>query len=152
VGCNFNEPMEELAMRLQVEGLRVAIISSDYKKEMKDFEVGFQNGEIDVLLINLAMGEGMNLHKDNTKWSGGARAVIFLDKWYNNARNDQFMKRAVRPGTNEPVFVYDLKVENSVDLYIQALCDAKSAQFDSITEDKTFRPAADWKNYLRKML
>ncbi len=154
IGSNFNEPMEELAFRLQVEGLRPEIISSNYKKEMKDYETGFQNGDIDVLLINLSMGEGLNLHKDKAKWGGGARAVITLDRWYNNARNRQFVARAVRPGENagEPVFVYNLYCENSVDFWIKELCDEKSAQFDALTESSDLRPTADWKKYLEGLL
>ena len=153
VGCNFNEPLEELALRLQVEGLRPEIISSKYAQQMDKFEVGFQNGEIDVLLINLAMGEGLNLHKDSDKWSGGARAVIFLDKWYNNARNDQFKKRAIRPGKNtgEPVFVYNLQVENSVDAYIEELCAIKAEQFGNLTEDSGLRPTEGFKAHLKRL-
>lgn len=153
VGCNFNEPLEELALRLQVEGLRPEIISSKYANQMDKFETGFQNGEIDVLLINLAMGEGLNLHKDSEKWQGGARAVIFLDKWYNDARNDQFKKRAIRPGKNtgEPVFVYNLQVENSVDAYIEELCQQKASQFGNLTEDSGLRPTEGFKAHLKKL-
>ena len=53
---------------------------------MGDYETDFQAGKIDVLLINMAMGEGMNLHKDAAKWPGGARAVIMLDRWWNHAK------------------------------------------------------------------
>ena len=154
VGCNFNEPLEELAFRCQVEGLRCAIISSKYADKMGDFEKEFQAGKIDVLLINLAMGEGMNLHKDKDKWEGGARAVIFLDKWYNDARNDQFKARAIRPGktAGEPVFVYDLVVENSVDAYIAELCRQKSEQFGNLTGDKGLRPSEGFKAHLKRIL
>jgi SNF2 family DNA or RNA helicase len=100
------------------------------------------------------MGEGMNLHKDSAKWPGGARAVIMLDFWWNDAKNRQCVARAVRPGetAGEPVFVYKLMVENSVDFFIQALCDEKSAQFDAITESSELRPKEDWQNYLKGLL
>lgn len=154
VFCSFNEPLEEMAFRLQVEGLSSAVISSKHRDEMGKYEIGFQNGEIDVLLINSAMGEGLNLHKDSAKWKGGARAVILLDKWWNSSRNRQCIARAVRPGENsgEPVFVYDLKCDGSVDFFIQALCDEKDQQFDSLTEASELRPSKDWSNYLRGLL
>ncbi len=154
VGCNFNEPLEELALRCQVEGLRPEIINSNYSKEMASYETGFQAKEIDVLLLNLAMAEGLNLHKDKAKWPGGARAVIFLDKWWNNARNDQFYKRAVRPGESagEPVFIYDLKCEDSVDFFVQDLCDQKASQFEALTESTELRPPEEWKKYLKGLL
>lgn len=154
VFSNFVEPMEELALRIQVEGLRPEIISSKYKDKMGDYETGFQNGDINVLLIQSGMGEGLNLHKDKAKWQGGARAVIFLDEWWNNARNDQCMKRAIRPGENagEPVFVYKLMVEHSVDFYIRQICEDKSSQFDVLTESSGLRPSADWKKYLQELL
>jgi SNF2 family DNA or RNA helicase len=154
VFSNFLEPMEELAFRLQVEGLRPEIISSKYAKDMASYEVDFQQGKIDVLMITLGMGEGLNLHKDSAKWPGGARAVIMLDQWWNDARNRQAIARAVRPGENagEPVFVYNLMCDGSVDFYIRALCDDKNAQLDSLTESSELRPSADWKNYLQGLL
>lgn len=154
VFCNFNEPMEELAMRLAVEGKSSAIISSAHMNKMDTYETDFQAGKIDVLLINSAMGEGMNLHKDKAKWAGGARAVITLDRWWNDARNRQMIARAVRPGENagEPVFVYNLYCEDSVDFFIKRLCDEKSAQFDALTESSELRPSDDWKNYLQDLL
>jgi SNF2 family DNA or RNA helicase len=158
VFCSFNEPLNELAFRLQVEGISSAVISSETTKQMSAFEIGFQNKNIDVLLINSAMGEGMNLHKDIAKWPGGARAVILLDRWWNPARNRQCIARAVRPETDqsvkerEPVMVYNLFCDGSVDYFIQALIDEKAAQFDSITEAKELRHPAEWKEMLRKLL
>ena len=158
VFCSFNEPMNELAMRLQVEGYSCAVISSETTKQMSAFEIGFQNKDIDVLLINSAMGEGMNLHKDIAKWPGGARAVIMLDRWWNPARNRQCIARAVRPETDqsvkerEPVMVYNLFCDQSIDYFIQALIDEKAAQFDSITEASELRHPKEWKEMLRKLL
>ena len=151
---NFNEPMEELAFRLQVEGLRSEIISSKYTDKMSEYEKDFQAGEIAVLMINTKMGEGLNLHKDSAKWAGGARAVITLDRWWNDAINRQCVARAVRPGENsgEPVFVYNLYCENSVDFFIKQLCDQKSSQFDALTEDSGLRPSSEWASYLKELL
>jgi SNF2 family DNA or RNA helicase len=158
VFCTFNEPLNELAFRLQVNGLRGEVISSETTKQMSAFEIGFQNKEIDVLLINSAMGEGMNLHKDIAKWEGGARAVIMLDRWWNPARNRQCIARAVRPETDqsvkerEPVMVYNLFCDGSIDYFIQALLDEKAAQFDSITESKELRHPTEWRDMLKKLL
>jgi len=152
VFCNFNEPLEELAFRLQVEGLRPEIISSKYKGEMGGYEKGFQSKAIDVLLLNSAMGEGLNLHKDPEKWEGGARAGVSLDRWYNNARNDQCLKRIVRPGSMEPVFFYHLYVEGSIDYWIKSLCDAKDMEFSTVMDSNEIRPASWWKDHLEGMI
>jgi SNF2 family DNA or RNA helicase len=148
VFCNFNEPLEELAFRLQVEGLRPEIINSTYKKEMANYETDFQQQKIDVLLLNSAMGEGLNLQKDADKWPGGARAGISLDRWWNNARNDQCIKRIHRPGSKEPIFFYRLFVEHSVDYWIEDLCEAKDREFNAIMDSNEIRPASYWKEYL----
>ena len=158
VFCTFNEPLNELAFRLQVEGLSSAVISSQTTKSMSAYEIGFQNKDIDVLLINSAMGEGMNLHKDIAKWPGGARAVIMLDRWWAPARNRQCIARAVRPETDqsvkerEPVMVYNLYCDQSVDYFMQALIDEKAAKFDAITEASELRHPEDWKQMLKKLL
>ena len=158
VFCTFNEPLNELAFRLQVEGISSAVISSQTTDKMSAYEIGFQNKEIDVLLINSAMGEGLNLHKDIAKWTGGARAVILLDRWWNPSRNRQCIARAVRPETDqsvkerEPVMVYNLFCDGSIDYFIQALIDEKAAQFDAITESKELRHPQEWRDMLKKLL
>jgi len=154
VFSNFKEPLEEGAKRIRDFGFRAEIISSDYADKMGDYERDFQDGKIAVLFINMAMGEGLNLHKDSEKWPGGARAVILLDKWYNPARNNQAIARAVRPGktAGEPVFIYDLKVKNSIDLWLQEMIDDKADKFDLFTENKVSRPAKELKALLRKLL
>lgn len=150
--CSFNEPLNELAFRLQVEGKSVAIISSATSEFMGSYEKDFQAGKLDVLLINSAMGEGLNLHKDPDKWEGGAGVGFTLDRWWNNARNDQCFKRIVRPGAPGPVFFYDLFVMNSVDDYIEMLCQEKDEQFNSLTEHSGARPREEVQELLRKLL
>lgn len=150
--CNFNEPLNELAFRLSVEGLRVAVISSATSKEMGDYETEFQQGRINVLLINIQMGEGLNLHKDPDKWPGGAGVGFTLDRWWNNAKNDQCFKRIVRPGAPGPIFFYDYYVQHSVDDYIKMLCDEKDAEFSSLTDHRELRPKDEWKNLLEGLL
>ena len=150
--CCFNEPLNELAFRLQVEGKSVAVISSQTSNQMGSFEVDFQAGKLDVLLINSAMGEGLNLHRDPEKWSGGAGYGFTLDRWYNNARNDQCFKRIVRPGAPGPIFFDDFYCDNSVDEYIRILCDEKDEMFNNVTENKAARTSGEWKDFLGGLL
>ena len=149
---SFNEPLKEMAMRLQIDGKSVAIINSETTNEMGKYEIGFQQGEIDVLLINSAMGEGLNLHRDPEKWPGGAGYGFTLDRWWNNARNDQCFKRAVRPGSTGPVFWDDFYTEGSVDEYIRLLCDEKDSQFNLVTDHSEARPREEVKAMLEKLL
>jgi SNF2 family DNA or RNA helicase len=151
VFSNFNEPMEELADRLRQWGFNAKIISSKYRQEMANYEEDFQQQRIDVLLLNSSMGEGLNLQKDPEKWPGGARVGIALDKWWNNARNDQCIKRIHRPGGKEAVFFYNLYVEHSIDMWINQLCDEKDAEFAAVMDSGEIRPASYWKEHLEGM-
>ncbi len=152
LGSNFNEPMEEVKRRCLAAGLSCEIISSEYKKNMSTYETDFQQGKIDVLCVNLAMGEGMNLQKSPDKWPGGASVGITLDRWWNSARNDQFVKRIYRPGHTGTVFFYHLYCEKSVDFYVKAIIDEKDAESKQIMDSDKIRPARDWKQYLEALL
>jgi SNF2 family DNA or RNA helicase len=68
----------------------------------------FRSGEVDLFLISLkAGGVGLNLAEADT--------VIHYDPWWNPAVEAQATDRAHRIGQTQPVFVYKLIVENSVE-------------------------------------
>lgn len=150
VFCNFNEPLFEIQRRCRKEGVSCTVLYGDNSNEVSKFEVGFQQGEIQILCMNSAVGEGLNLHKDAESWPGGARYGIMLDKWYNDARNNQCFRRIVRPGSTDKGAFYILENVNSVDAFINQLCEEKTASFDSITESSTIRP--DWKMHLEGLI
>ena len=68
----------------------------------------FTAGEVNLFLISLkAGGVGLNLSEADT--------VIHYDPWWNPAVEAQATDRAHRIGQQQPVFVYKLIIENSVE-------------------------------------
>lgn len=150
VFCTFNEPMYEVKRRCEAAKLRCKIIAGD-TKAIGDYEYQFQQGEIDVLCVNSAMGEGLNLQKTD-KWPGGSSTAVFLDLWWSPARNIQCEGRIHRQGQTEPCFVYILHNENSIDNFIKEKLADKQASFESIMESGEIRPASKWREDLEGLL
>jgi len=68
----------------------------------------FQAQEVPILLVSLkAGGLGLNLTAADT--------VIHIDPWWNPAVEEQATARAHRIGQDQPVFVYKLVVEGSIE-------------------------------------
>ena len=85
----------------------------------------FRTGEANVFLISLkAGGTGLNLVEADT--------VIIYDPWWNPAVENQAIDRAHRIGQQNPVFVYRLITENTVEEKIIALQAQKSALAEGI--------------------
>lgn len=89
----------------------------------------FQDGDTPVFLISLkAGGTGLNLTAADT--------VIHYDPWWNPAAERQATDRAHRIGQENPVFVYKLIAEGTVEEKIQAMQQHKQGLADSILEGK----------------
>ncbi|MED5621489.1 DEAD/DEAH box helicase [Ideonella sp. BN130291] len=85
----------------------------------------FQAQEVPVLLLSLkAGGVGLNLTAADT--------VIHLDPWWNPAVERQATDRAHRIGQDQPVFVYKLVVEGSIEERILALQARKAALAEGV--------------------
>ena len=87
----------------------------------------FQAGEAPVFLISLrAGGTGLNLTAADT--------VIHFDPWWNPALEAQATDRAYRIGQKNPVFVYKLISEGTIEEKILMLQQKKRALFEGILE------------------
>ena len=85
----------------------------------------FMQGEVPLFLISLkAGGVGLNLTAADT--------VIHFDPWWNPAAEQQATDRAHRIGQQQPVFVYRLIAEGSIEERIAALQQRKAALADMI--------------------
>ena len=149
VFSTFNKPLEYLNEFYSSLGIRSAVLKggSDYGELQRQF----QQGELEVLLINSQSGsEGLNLHRSN-EWKGGASQVVFADRWWNPERNRQGEDRCYRIGTLKPVFVRKTYVEGSVDLLIRDIEENKALVNAGITESTVFR-AGTWKEKLHEYL
>jgi SNF2 family DNA or RNA helicase len=89
----------------------------------------FQSGEVPLFLISLkAGGTGLNLTAADT--------VIHYDPWWNPAVERQATDRAHRIGQENPVFVYKLISEGTVEEKIQLMQAHKQALADSLFEKR----------------
>jgi SNF2 family DNA or RNA helicase len=85
----------------------------------------FQAQEVPILLLSLkAGGVGLNLTAADT--------VIHMDPWWNPAVEEQATSRAHRIGQDQPVFVYKLVVEGSIEERMLELQTRKLALTDSV--------------------
>ena len=85
----------------------------------------FQAKTVPVMLVSLkAGGVGLNLTAADT--------VIHLDPWWNPAVEQQATDRAHRIGQDQPVFVYKLVVQGSIEERMLALQARKAALADGV--------------------
>ncbi len=85
----------------------------------------FQAKAVPILLLSLkAGGVGLNLTAADT--------VIHLDPWWNPAVERQATDRAHRIGQDQPVFVYKLVVEGSIEERMLALQERKAALAEGV--------------------
>jgi SNF2 family DNA or RNA helicase len=88
----------------------------------------FQRGEGDAFLISLkAGGTGLNLT--------AADYVIHMDPWWNPAVEDQASDRAHRIGQQNPVTVYRLVAEGSIEEKIVKLHGSKREMAEALLQD-----------------
>ena len=87
----------------------------------------FQNKEVPIFLISLkAAGVGLNLTAADT--------VIHFDPWWNPAAEQQATDRAHRIGQKNPVFVYKIITENTVEERILEMQQKKKTIVDGVLE------------------
>ncbi|MBB3214108.1 superfamily II DNA or RNA helicase [Herbaspirillum sp. Sphag1AN] len=85
----------------------------------------FQDGEVALMLVSLkAGGVGLNLTAADT--------VILVDPWWNPAVEEQAIARAHRIGQQQPVVVYKLIIEGSIEERIQHLQQRKAVLAEGI--------------------
>ena len=90
----------------------------------------FTSGKTSVFLISLkAGGTGLNLTQADT--------VIHFDPWWNPAVEKQATDRAYRIGQTNPVFVYKLIMNNSIEQKVFKMQQDKQALVDALFTDKS---------------
>lgn len=97
----------------------------------------FTAGEVNLFLISLkAGGVGLNLSEADT--------VIHYDPWWNPAVEAQATDRAHRIGQQQPVFVYKLIIENSVEEKLLELQAKKRALAEGVYGQTGGTPILDF--------
>jgi len=126
VFSQFTELLELIADALSA--LRLPFLSltgNTHSAQRGDVVKRFQDLEVPVLLVSLkAGGVGLNLTAADT--------VIHMDPWWNPAVEEQATARAHRIGQDQPVFVYKLVVEGSIEERMLELQARKLALSESV--------------------
>ena len=126
VFSQFTELLELIADALSALRLPFLSLTGNTRSAQRgDVVQRFQNLEVPVLLVSLkAGGVGLNLTAADT--------VIHMDSWWNPAVEEQATARAHRIGQDQPVFVYKLVVEGSIEERMLELQARKLALSDSV--------------------
>ncbi len=114
---------------LEQTDLRIAYLDGSLSAVQRQKVVSdFQDGKYDVFLLSIkAGGVGLNLTRANT--------VFLLDPWWNPAVEDQATDRAHRIGQKEPVTVYRLVAEGTIEEAIYELHEEKRALLDGVLSE-----------------
>ena len=126
VFSQFTELLELIAEQLQTLALPfLSLTGKTSPKDRGSVVQRFQAQEVPILLLSLkAGGVGINLTTADT--------VIHMDPWWNPAVHEQATARAHRIGQDQPVFVYKLVVEGSIEERMLELQARKLALADSV--------------------
>ena len=126
VFSQFTELLELIAEQLLAQALPFLSLTGKTSLQDRGSVVQrFQAQEVPVLLLSLkAGGVGLNLTAADT--------VIHMDPWWNPAVEEQATARAHRIGQDQPVFVYKLVVEGSIEERMLELQARKLALADSV--------------------
>ncbi len=122
----FTEMLSLVELELIDLGLPYLMLTGDTAPSQRGEVVRqFQAKAVPILLLSLkAGGVGLNLTAADT--------VIHLDPWWNPAVEQQATDRAHRIGQDQPVFVYKLVVEGSIEEKMLALQARKAALADGV--------------------
>ncbi|RMG33868.1 MAG: DEAD/DEAH box helicase [Gammaproteobacteria bacterium] len=124
VFSQFTTMLELIGQALSEQGIEYLMLTGQ-TRDRGERVARFQNGEVPLFLISLkAGGVGLNLTAADT--------VIHYDPWWNPAAERQATDRAHRIGQEQPVFVYRLIAEGTVEDRIQAIQARKQSLADRL--------------------
>jgi len=123
----FTSMLDLLAQRLDEAGVSYFTLQGSTPKPVRaELVRRFNAGEASVFLISLrAGGTGLNLT--------AADIVIHYDPWWNVAAQNQATDRAYRIGQKNPVQVYKLIAQDTIEEKIVELQQAKQSLADTVT-------------------
>jgi SNF2 family DNA or RNA helicase len=135
VMTTFSSYFELVKPELEKLGKKVEVIDGSVSKTNRQHIVDrFQKGEIDILLANIiAAGTGLTLDKSDT--------IIFLDKSFNPADNEQAQDRIV-PTTEDryhSINVISLVADGTIDERVNEILDAKEDLTKLINRPEVFK-------------
>jgi SNF2 family DNA or RNA helicase len=135
VMTTFSSYFELVKPELEKLGKRVEVIDGSVTKSNRQRIVeDFQSGKVDILLANIiAAGTGLTLDRSDT--------IIFLDKSFNPADNEQAQDRIV-PTTEDryhSINVISLVADGTIDERVNEILDAKEDLTKLINRPEVFK-------------
>ncbi len=125
----FTSALDLIAQRLEETNINFSMLTGQTRHRDKVIDE-FTSGKTSVFLISLkAGGTGLNLTQADT--------VIHFDPWWNPAVEKQATDRAYRIGQTNPVFVYKLIMNNSIEQKVFKMQQDKQALVDALFTDKS---------------
>jgi SNF2 family DNA or RNA helicase len=132
---NFSSYLKKLHHKLYKGPYKYGILTGETSKQTRaDLVESFQNGDIKILLANIqAAGVGLTLDKAST--------VIFLDRAYTVAENQQAEDRAVATteNSNQDCMIIDVVCENSIDEHINDILSKKKSVIEVVNNYKSIK-------------
>jgi|WetSurMetagenome_2_1015567.scaffolds.fasta_scaffold13290_3 SNF2 family DNA or RNA helicase len=130
VGTKFVVAAQEMYNMLLKADIPVSLITGNVKAEMKDKIIeNFKRQPFHVLVGNIdAMSEGLNLDECDH--------MIFADKSWSPATNQQFEDRIHRMNSTRNKYYYHIIVSDSVSEKREKMLREKTEMLDSILRDK----------------
>ncbi len=126
VFSQFTEMLSLVQLMLDEHELPHLVLTGDTPPHQRgDIVRRFQERGVPLMLLSLkAGGVGLNLTAADT--------VVHVDPWWNPAVERQATDRAHRIGQDQPVFVYKLVVEGSIEERMLALQERKAALAEGV--------------------
>jgi SNF2 family DNA or RNA helicase len=109
VVSRFQKTLDRIQKRLERAGYSTAIINGDMTPDgFKQIKKGFNEFKFQVLLLNLSLGQGLNLQKANLE--------IIFEPWWNPQKEGQAYDRIYRIGQTSEVEIVQYFVDNTVEV------------------------------------
>lgn len=126
VYSNFVTPLELAKKRLDKKGIKSIVLRSEDSTNTRLDKINlFQTGEIPVFLTTLGLGsESITLT--------AADKVIFLDRSWSPATNNQAVARVWRPSQTRAVLPIHIEARKTVDQVVEAKLNQKQKWFDQV--------------------
>lgn len=104
--------------KMKTLGFKIEMMTGDNSKYREDIRLRFQNGEIDILLIQTdTVKVGVSLYRSNT--------AIFVDRKYSNQDMKQAVERINHPDASAVKMTYFLMTEGTIDELVKESNDIK---------------------------
>jgi SNF2 family DNA or RNA helicase len=108
VFAEHQEVLHHVARALTRERTPFVMVEGRTSKSKRDRAIAaFQDGDIDVFLASQAAKEGITLHR--------ARHLLFIERWWTPAAEDQAADRVHRLGQLGDVCIWMLRIRGTVD-------------------------------------